>query len=110
MGRETVIVGVFQGYEKTGSGLVQVQTAKGTRTADLGPVKFLTANHIALNAGDTIRLTGVSSTTRQGTVFLARVIQKGGDILLLRSAQGAPLGRYGTARLGAQQQRAESAR
>ena len=108
--RETILEGVFLRFEPAGSGRILVQTASETVTADLGPREYLAAHSLTLVAGDSVRLLGVSSTTRQGTVFLARLIQKGGEALVLRTAQGAPLGRFGAARLGGREKRAESAR
>jgi hypothetical protein len=108
--RETILEGVFVRFEAAGSGRILLQTAGGTITADLGPREYLAASQFTLAAGDSIKLVGVSSTTRQGTAFLARVIQKGGEALALRTAQGAPLGRFGAARLGAREKREESAR
>lgn len=79
-------------------------------TADLGPAGYLAARHFSLAPGDPVKLAGVSSATRQGTVFLARVIEKGGQSLVLRTAQGAPLAIAGGEGRAAQAKRQGSAR
>jgi len=108
--RETILEGAFVRFEPAGSGRIVVQTAGGAITADLGPRGYLAASQFTLAAGDLVKLVGVSSATRQGTIFLARLIQKGGEALALRTTQGAPLGRFGAARMGAREKRTESAR
>jgi hypothetical protein len=70
---------------------VILQTATGAIDAHLGAASFLQAGHFSLATGDSVRVVGVSSATRQGTVFLVRAIQKGGQSLVLRTAKGAPL-------------------
>ena len=68
-----------------------LQTAAGAIDVHLGAASFLQANHFSLAKGDSVKVVGVSSASRQGTVFLVRVIQKGGQSLVLRTAKGAPL-------------------
>jgi len=70
---------------------VQLQTASGTMDVHLGAASYLAANHFYLAKGDSVRVVGASSATRQGTIFLVRLIQKGGQSLALRTAKGAPL-------------------
>ena len=79
-----------------------LQTAAGAIDIHLGAASFLQANHFFLTKGDSVRVVGVRSATRQGTVFLARVIQKAGQSLVLRTARGAPLSLAGARSLGAQ--------
>ena len=86
-----------------------LQTAAGAIDVHLGAASFLQANHFTLAKGDSVKVVGVRSTTRQGTVFLVRVIQKAGQSLVLRTANGAPLSRARA--LGAQKsQQQEGAR
>jgi hypothetical protein len=68
---------------------LDLQTAAGVIDVHLGAVSFLEANHFSLANGDWVRIVGASSTSPQGTVFLVRVIQKGGRSLVLRTAKGA---------------------
>jgi hypothetical protein len=82
---------------------VVLQTATGAIDVHLGGASYLQANHFSLTKGDSLRVVGVSSATRQGKVFLVRVIQKGGQSLALRTAKGAPLSLAGARALGVQQ-------
>jgi hypothetical protein len=82
---------------------IVVQTASGAIDVHLGPASYLQANHFSLTEGDSVKVVGVNSATRQGSVFLVRVIQKGGQSLALRTAKGAPLSRAGARALGAQE-------
>jgi hypothetical protein len=88
-----------------------LQTASGAIDVHLGAARFLQANNFSLATGDSVRVVGVSSETRQGAIFLVRVIQKGGQSLVLRTANGAPLFVARTRALGAQKaQQQEGAR
>ena len=113
---ETVVEGTVLSYTAEsatppiGAHLV-LQTASGAIDVHLGADRFLQANNFSLATGDSVRVVGVSSGTRQGTVFLVRVIQKGGQSLVLRTANGAPLFVARTRALGAQKaQQQEGAR
>jgi hypothetical protein len=94
--RETVVEGTVLSYTAEslappiGAHLV-LQTAAGAIDVHLGAASFLQANHFSVAKGDSVRVVGVSSATRQGTVFLVRVIQKAGQSLVLRTPHGAPL-------------------
>jgi hypothetical protein len=72
-----------------------LQTANGTIDVHLGGASYLQANHFSLATGVSVKVVGVSSATRQGKVFLVRVIQKGEQSLALRTAKGALLSRAG---------------
>lgn len=88
-----------------------LQTASGPLDVHLGAASYLEAKHFSLAKGDSVRVVGVNSATRQGTVFLVRVIQKGGQSLALRTAKGAPLSLAGARAMGAQKpQQEEGAR
>src|SRR2546430_11195812 len=105
--QETVVEGTVLSYTAEsatppiGAHLV-LQTASGAIDVHLGAARFLQANNFSLATGDSVRVVGVSSETRQGAVFLVRVIQKGGQSLVLRTANGAPLFVARTRALGAQ--------
>jgi hypothetical protein len=104
--KETVVEGTVASYtaESTtppmGAHLI-LQTAAGAIDVHLGAASFLQANHFSLATGDTVKVLGVSCATRQGTVLLARVIQKAGQSLVLRTAKGAPLSLVRARALGA---------
>jgi len=111
--QETMIEGTVLSYSAesatppTGAHVV-LQTASGAIDVHLGAASYLEANHFSLAKGDSMKVVGVNSATRQGSVFLVRVIQKGGQSLALRTAKGAPLSRAG-ARALSSAQRAELA-
>ncbi len=114
--QETVVEGTVLSYTAEsatppiGAHLV-LQTASGAIDVHLGADRFLQANNFSLATGDSVRVVGVKSDTRQGAVFLVRVIQKGGQSLVLRTANGAPLFVARTRALGAQKaQQQEGAR
>ena len=104
---ETAIEGAVVSYSTEasappiGAHLV-LQTSSGVLDVHLGSASYLGANHFSLAKGDAVRVVGVSSATRQGTVFLVRVIQKGGQSLALRTAKGAPLSLAGARAMGSQ--------
>ncbi len=79
-----------------------LQTANGPVDLHLGAASYLQANHFSLAKGDSVRVVGVSSAKRQGSIFLVRVIQKGGQSLILRTTKGAPLSLAGARALGLQ--------
>ena len=114
--RETVVEGTVLSYTAEsptppiGAHLV-LQTAAGAIDVHLGAASFLQANHFSIAKGDSVRVVGVSCATRQGTVFLVRVVQKAGQSLVLRTAKGAPLSLAAARALGAQKsQQQEGAR
>jgi hypothetical protein len=67
---------------------VSVQTASGTVDVHLGPARYLRANHFSLAPGDSVRFVGAIGSSDRGAVFLARIAQKGGQAIAIRSAQG----------------------
>ena len=81
-----------------------VQTSSGQVDVHLGDLRTLQAAHLALAAGDTVRVIGENVVYGDGTQFFARVIQKGSQAVVLRSARGFPLrpvGKAGKAEAGA---------
>lgn len=70
---------------------VVVQTSSGSLDIHLGNGHLLEANHFTLNSGDTVRVIGENVAFGSGTQFMARIIQKGNQAVLLRSMQGFPL-------------------
>lgn len=98
--QETVMEGTVVSYSAEAAtppigAHVILQTANGPVDLHLGGASYLQANHFSLAKGDAVRVVGVNSATRQGSIFLVRVIQKGSESLVLRTAQGAPLSRAG---------------
>jgi hypothetical protein len=105
--QETVVEGTVLSYTAksatppVGTHLI-LQTVAGAIDVHLGAASFLEANHFSLAQGDSVKVVGVSSASRQGTVFLVRVIQKGGQSLVLRTAKGASLSLARGRSMGAQ--------
>ena len=105
--QETVIEGTVVSYSAESAtppigAHVILQTANGAVDLHLGGASYLQANHFSLAKGDSVKVVGVNSATRQGSVFLVRVIQKGGQSLILRTAEGTPLALAGARALGLQ--------
>src|SRR6266404_5043989 len=103
--QETMIEGTVLSYSAESAtppmgAHVVLQTASGAIDVHLGATSYLEANHFSLARGDSVRVVGVNSATRQGSVFLVRVIQKGGQSLILRTAKGTPLSFAGGRALG----------
>ena len=65
-----------------------VQTSSGTMEVHLGPASYLRANHFSLSAGDSIRIVGASIALNNGDVFMARIVEKGDQSIVIRSPRG----------------------
>jgi hypothetical protein len=94
--RESVISGKVLEYSAAGKNgprdaHVVVQTGSGTVDAHLGNARMLKANHLTLEAGDSVSITGETVAYGDGTVFVARVIRKGGQSIAVRARSGMPL-------------------
>ena len=70
---------------------VVVRTSSGTLDVHLGNAKLLETNHFTLASGDSVRIIGESLPYGAATQFVARIIQKGNQSLVLRSVRGFPL-------------------
>lgn len=94
--RESVIEGKVLQYSATSKtppmgAHVLVQTSTGTMDIHAGNARVLDANHLSLQAGDSVRITGENVPFGNGTIFAARVIQKGSQSVAVRSKTGLPL-------------------
>ncbi len=67
---------------------VTVRTSGGTVEVHLGPASYLRANHFSLSVGDSVTFVGASVRVNNGDVFLARVVQKGDQFIVIRSLRG----------------------
>jgi hypothetical protein len=94
--REVTLIGTVVSYQSAvdkpplGAHLT-LNTGAGTVDVHIPDARFLTANHLQIQAGDNLRIIGENVTVAGGTQFLARVIQKGMQALVIRSARGIPL-------------------
>jgi hypothetical protein len=94
--RETVVEGAVLQYTAASTvaplgAHVTVQTASGIVDVHLGNARLLAANHFSLAGGDSVRIVGENVPYGTGIQFLARVIQKGNQVLAVRSTRGFPL-------------------
>lgn len=94
--REVSLVGKVVTYDAASSvapmgAHVLLQTPSGQVDVHLGNAKLLQASHFELNAGDSVRVIGENLAYGDGTIFAARVVQKGAQALALRNAKGFPL-------------------
>ena len=96
LSREVSVQGSVISYTATSSVApfgphVTLQTRSGVLDVHLGNARLLESNHLTLAAGDAIRVVGESVRSTSGTQFLARLVQKGDQALVLRNPQGFPL-------------------
>jgi hypothetical protein len=101
LARETNLVGTVSSVvENSTTGPlgtnVMVQTSSGLIDVHVGSASYLKSNHLDLAAGDTVRVVGELFSTGSGTVFLARIVQKGATAIAVRSTKGMPLWQSGT--------------
>jgi len=94
--REVTIVGTVISFTENSQTAplgprVVVQTGSGSLDIHLGNAHLLDANHFTLSTGDSVRVIGENVQFASGAQFVARIIQKGNQALLLRSTTGAPL-------------------
>jgi|ERR1700730_583094 hypothetical protein len=103
LGRETVLQGSVLTYTPASSvaplgAHVTVQTASGAVDVHLGNAQLLAANHFSLSSGDKVRIVGENVVYGKSPQFLARLVQKGNQIVAVRSPRGFPLspnGKFG---------------
>jgi hypothetical protein len=94
--REVSLIGTVASYRSSvdkpplGAHLT-LNTSAGPVDVHLGDARFLNANHFQVQTGDSVRILGENVAYNGGTQFLARVIQKGSQALVLRSVRGTPL-------------------
>jgi hypothetical protein len=110
--RETICQGTVLSYTEDSlvppiGAHVTVQTSSGTMDVHLGPASYLRANHFSLSAGDSIRIVGASIALNNGDVFMARIVEKGDQSIVIRSPRGY-LQAIGAARALPQALRAET--
>lgn len=93
LSREGSLLGTVVKYE-TASAVpplgahVLIQTASGQVDVHLGNPRVLQANHFELNPGDSLRIVGEDLAIGDGTIFAARIVQKGTQAVAVRNARG----------------------
>lgn len=106
LNRETTLIGTVQAYTPGAQTAplgahVMLQTSGGLVDVHLGDARLLAANHFAIQSGDTLRIIGENVEYGKGVQFVARIVQKGTQVLAVRSVRGIPLS-YMAPRNGAQ--------
>ena len=101
MARERVLEGTVTQYIASSTvpplgARVILQTSSGSVSVHVGSDKFLEINKLTLSSGDAIRIVGEQLASGDGNMFVARIIQKGGQSLAIRSVRGFPLWRGAT--------------
>jgi hypothetical protein len=96
MARETVLDGTVSQYIASSTvpplgAHVILQTSSGSVDVHVGSDKFLQTNKLTFSRGDTVRVVGEEVAYGDGSIFVARTIQKGAQTLAIRSARGFPL-------------------
>jgi hypothetical protein len=69
---------------------VLLQVASGRVDVHLGNAKVLQNSHFELNPGDSVRVVGENLAYNGGTIFAARVVEKGNQAVVVRNEKGAP--------------------
>ena len=93
LSREVSLIGTVVKYDTASSvppigAHLTLQTASGQVEVHLGNAKVLLANHLELNPGDSVRIIGEDLTFGSGTVFAARIVQKGTQAVAVRNTKG----------------------
>ena len=109
--RETVLEGTVVGYTESAQiaptgAHATVRTASGDVDVHLGPASYLEAKHFPLAPGEQVRFAGVNAVVNGKDVFLARIAQKGSQVVAIRSPRGSLLAN-GAARLVTEAERAQ---
>src|ERR1700675_1936533 len=96
MARESVISGKIVQYSSASTtpplgAHISLQTGSGTIEVHAGNARVIQASNISLQSGDSVSITGETVQFGNGTVFVARVIQKGSQSVTGRSKNGVPL-------------------
>jgi len=94
--REVSLIGTVQSFTPAsqtpplGAHLL-LQTTKGPVDVHLGDARLLAASQFTIRPGDTLRIIGEELSYANGTQFFARILQKGTQVLAVRSPRGIPL-------------------
>jgi hypothetical protein len=93
LSREGSLLGTVVKYETASTvpplgAHVLIQTASGQVDAHLGNPRVLRSNHFELKPGDSVRIIGEDLAVGDGTIFAARIVQKGAQAVAVRNARG----------------------
>jgi hypothetical protein len=70
---------------------VWLETASGNVDVHIGDVRLLHNLKLNIAAGTSVRFVGQTRTVGQSTVFLARLVQVGAQVVAVRSEHGMPV-------------------
>lgn len=79
---------------------VLLQTSSGNVDVHLGDARVLHQAKLNLTQGMSVRFVGQSQTVGKNTVFLARLVQVGSQVVAVRSDHGFPVAPSGARRKG----------
>jgi hypothetical protein len=93
LSREVSLIGTVVKYDAASAlppmgAHVLLQTSSGQVDVHLGNAKVLDANHFELHAGDSVRIIGEDLAFGDGTIFAARIVQKGTQAVAVRNTKG----------------------
>jgi len=92
--REVNLLGSVVKYDSASSlppigAHVLLQTSSGQVDVHLGNAGVLKASHLQLNPGDNVRIIGEEVAYGDGSIFAARIVQKGVQAVAVRNTHGA---------------------
>jgi hypothetical protein len=96
MSREVTLVGKVVSYSASSAvppwgPHAKLQTASAMMDIHRGDARLLNAQHMAIESGDSLRIIGEEVTQASQKQFVARIVQKGTQAVVLRSVPGFPL-------------------
>ncbi|HXC48435.1 MAG TPA: hypothetical protein VNU20_09080 [Candidatus Sulfotelmatobacter sp.] len=94
--RESDVVGTVVAYAANSrmapfGARATVQTSSGVMEVHLGDARLLAANHFSIETGDTLRIVGETLAAGNANLFVARIVQKGTQALVVRTPRGFPI-------------------
>ena len=97
VGREQILVGTVLSYSAASHSApwgprLTLQTQTGVVDIHLGDARTLSTNHFTIQTGDALRVIGEAVNLPNNTTqFLARILQKGTQAIVLRTPHGFPI-------------------
>lgn len=96
LSRETVVQGTVVSYSAASTVApigprARIQTSSGSVDVHLGNADLIKINDMFLESGDSVKIVGVMQNFGNGSIFIARVLQKGNQTVTLRNRNGVPL-------------------
>ncbi|MGB7435760.1 MAG: hypothetical protein WBR26_05470 [Candidatus Acidiferrum sp.] len=96
VGREVTLIGTVQTFTAAAQtpplgAHLMLQTSSGVVDVHVGDARLLRASQFTIQSGDTLRVVGETLDYGKGTQFVARLLQKGTQVLAVRSVRGFPL-------------------